>query len=96
MSKPLELVVYDLNSNHHLRAKSHPRSATARAKRLTDAELAAEYHSWDSICRREQWIEAVRGDDYTDRERRGQDQLYERLNTLYRFATHPHYDEETR
>jgi hypothetical protein len=63
-------------------------------KRLTDAELAAEYHSWDSLCRREQWIETVQGDEYTERERRGQKRMYDRLNTIYRFATHPHHDEE--
>lgn len=63
-------------------------------KRLTDAELAAEYFAQDSQCRHEQWIETVRGDeDYTSAERAGQSRMYDRLNTLHRFATLPHYDE---
>lgn len=64
------------------------------SKRLTDAELAAEYYAQDSKCRHEQWIETVRGDDdYTDAERAGQSQMYERLTALHRFATLPDYDE---
>jgi hypothetical protein len=63
-------------------------------KRLTDAELAAEYWAMDSRCRHEQWIETVRGeDDYTDDEARGQLRMYDHLNTFYRFATTPSYDE---
>lgn len=64
-------------------------------KRLTDAELAAEYYAQDSQCRHEQWIETVRGDDdYEDWERAMQSRMYERLSMLHRFATLSHYDED--
>jgi len=67
----------------------------ALAKRLTDAELAAEYHAQDGKCRHEQWIEAVRGeDDYEDWERAAQSRMYEQLTALHRFATIPAYDED--
>lgn len=69
--------------------------ASVQQKRLADSELAAEYYAQDSKCRHEQWVEAVRGDDYTDREREGQERMHERLNTLYRFATTPHHEAAT-
>jgi hypothetical protein len=81
MPKPLELVVHDLASNAHLVAKSHPRSATARKKRLTDAELAAEV--W---CHETEFRAAMIRGDYP---------ALDRLATIARFATHSHYDEES-
>lgn len=65
----------------------------ARAKRLTDAELAAEYWKLAEQCRYEQWIESVRafdGDELSDWEKAGAERKYAALDTLYRFATTPH------
>lgn len=50
-------------------------------KRLTDAELAAEFHNMDSDCQIA-WIDG----EHTDA-------MQERFVTLERFATLPHYDE---
>lgn len=66
----------------------------SQEKRLTDSELAAEYHAQDAKCRHEQWIETVRGDDdYEDWERAAQSRMYEQLTAIHRFATIPAYDE---
>lgn len=97
--KPLELTVYPKLERplygHQIegyRQQVKAEIELREAKRFTDAELAAEYYRMDGLCRKEQWIEAVR-DDYCEAERRGQAMMYDRLNTLYRFATLPHYDE---
>ena len=105
MNKPLELTIWTKDENHpgasntvyvngiHVRGDMVVDSKVRR-KRLTDAELAAEYHAQDSRCRHEQWIETVRGDDdYEDWERAMQSRMYEHLTALHRFATIPDYDE---
>jgi hypothetical protein len=85
---------YDLADGRHMLAREGA-DVLSRNKRLTDAELAAEYYAQDSKCRHEQWIETVRGDgDYTDEERAGQSRMYEQLTALHRFATMAHYDQE--
>lgn len=106
--RPLELVVYErvpgrpgrehtYNSPDGLWAypASHA-DGYALDKRLTAAELASEYWSQDAQCRKEQWIETVRGDDdYEDWERAMQSRMYERLSALHRFATMDDYDAPT-
>lgn len=77
--KPLELTVYDLEAFPHLTAKA--RTATRR-KRLTDAELAAEY--WAACAVVERAIHGGSGFVIP---------LARERNTMERFATHPHYDE---
>lgn len=57
-------------------------------KRLTDAELAAEYHANESAA----WLMAGRNPGHYD-----VDQAYkleDREVTLRRFAKHPHHDQE--
>jgi hypothetical protein len=71
-----------------------PYAVLARPVRFSDAELAAEYHKQDAKCRKEQWVESVRFEDYGDSDRELQAKLYDQLNTLHRFATQPHFDEE--
>jgi hypothetical protein len=90
--KPLELVMYD--KCWHDWAEC-PFRRRAYAKRLTDAELAAELYRQEALCRHEYWIETVRNvdGDYTDLERDAQKVMDDLVNTLYRFATHPHWDE---
>jgi len=107
MSKPLELAVFEKEPGRYggeARYNSpdgfwaYPASHVdgyAQAKRLSDAELAAEYHAQYSKCRDEQWIETLRDeDDYTDTERAAQSTMYEWLSMLHRLATLPHYDED--
>lgn len=66
----------------------------AAEKRLTDAELAAEYHSWHAHMNKMQWTEEVlmqQGEPEWPEET--WDRLGERGNTLHRFATLMSYDE---
>ena len=58
--------------------------------RLTEPELAAEYHEWNAHLNKLQWAEIASGDLLADE---AWDRLHGRLNTLYRFATSPHYFE---
>lgn len=93
---PLELTVY---ASHEVQDGAHAVSTVydspygpvfgwsadcmGRRKRLTDAELAAEYHAMDALLTHSEGAAlfiAV--------------QRMDRLRTLRRFATHPHYDEE--
>lgn len=63
-------------------------------KRMTDAELAAEYHSWHAHMNKMQWTEEVlmqQGEPEWPEET--WDRLGERGNTLHRFATLMSYDE---
>lgn len=68
-----------------------PAAITAVDKRFTDAELAAEYHAAHAIFQRNIWQEMSRGEDWTEEE---WTRLAEPLNSLHRFATLPHYDED--
>jgi len=104
--KALELTVYPMTCNHFGEVKYQAAhdglhleqiDELGEHKRLSDAELAAEYYAQDSRRRHEQWIEAVRGDeDYEGWERAAQSRMYEHLTMLHRFATLPHYDEATK
>ena len=60
------------------------------AKRLTDAELAAEYHAWDAHLKHLQWCELSSGDELG---RESWRKLNARLETLWWFTNLPHYDE---
>ena len=101
--KPLELQVFPLLKRPRYgygidpyREQWKRERKVILSKRLKDAELAAEYYAQDAQCRHEQWIETVRGDDdYEDWERAMQSRMYDRLSALHRFATLPHYDEES-
>ena len=83
--KPLDLTVHDLEAFPHLVAKAR---ATTRRKRLTDAELAAEYWFMDAVMA-DQMARATSG--YVA----PRDVLSARADfeVIKRFATHPHYDE---
>ncbi|WP_104087081.1 hypothetical protein [Arthrobacter sp. GMC3] len=63
-----------------------------KAKRLTDAELAAEYYKARAAYEKTKFNELSSGDDFTD-ERWAM--VEEPLNIIHRFATLPHYDEES-
>lgn len=60
-------------------------------KRFSDAELMSEYHKANSRRYQRQYNEASAGDDYTDE---NWDEHFNMQNALYRFAEHPHFDEE--
>ena len=85
--RPLVLTVYDLDAFPHLVAKAR---GAARAKRLTDAELAAEWHDWVAHMKHLQWSELSSEEPLTDEQWAP---VHARAMTLWRFATHPHYDE---
>jgi hypothetical protein len=61
-----------------------PYAIVAVDKRFSDAELAAEAHSADADCAHA-WVEGDWGFEMQDQ--------YE---TILRFATHPHFDEDTK
>lgn len=91
--KPLELTVFLRDEEHDYR---HPlgfwipeadADHWVEAKRLTDAELAAEH--W---CYCTGWFAAVRSDDDYDGAPATRE-LARRATILERFATLPHYDE---
>lgn len=59
-------------------------------KRFTDAELMAEYHKLNARRYQCQYNEMSSGDDYTEE---SWDEHFAMQNTVYRFATEPHYGE---
>jgi len=88
MSKPLELTVYPLlkrprygSQINAYRNQWMRERKVIKAKRFTDAELAAEFHSMD--CERR----ALQQDGYEYRWE------MERSWKLYEFAALPHYNE---
>lgn len=94
MNKPLELVVYERMDDLELDewCDGHYRDPDTgdvfafcygRAGRLTDAELAAEHHAAVLAVYRAR----VHHDDADWEKRLGQ------MQAMYRFATHPHYDD---
>ena len=86
--RPLVLTVYDLDAFPHLVAKAR---GAGRAKRLTDAELAAEYHSQ---CVDERMALAPpRYGGCSCHSAKDYARIEQIALTLWRFATHPHYDE---
>ena len=64
--------------------------ALSDEKRLTDAELAAEWHDWISHLKHLQWSELASENPLTDEQWAP---VNARAMTLWRFATHDHYDE---
>ena len=84
--KPLDLTAYDLEAFPHLVAKAR---ATTRRKRLTDAELAAEYWFMDAVMADQTARAASAGYVAPG------DVLSARADfeVIKRFATRPHYDE---
>lgn len=64
--------------------------ALRQAKRLTDAELAAEWHYQDNRCG--QKLEGY-GVSHDGSSMGSEDDEIEKLRIAYRFATLPHYDE---
>lgn len=108
--KPLELTVYDRNDDGDYLDSCTPNGRQfvialedvevySMHKRLTDAELAAEVHS-----QREVWAVALYDDvyaRYVDDEgeltsMRERFLMGEKAKALHRFATLPHYDEESK
>ena len=93
MSKPLELTVHEID-------RADPSMVVVKGfweyrpydpeKRLTDAELAAEYWNLNYFGSGAQFNEASSGDPYSEE---FWESHYERLDALYGFATLPHYDE---
>lgn len=64
-------------------------------KRLTDSELAADYHAWIAHMNKMQWTEEVlMKQDEPEWPENVWDRLGERASIIYRFATLPHYDED--
>lgn len=63
----------------------------SQQKRLTDSELAAEWHKQDSQCGQkfEGYAIAHNGEPLGTEE-----EEVEKLRTVHRFATLPHYDED--
>ena len=93
MSKPLELKVFPtfwLSGRIYSGSPGYPTDVdeAVAAKRLTDAELAAEWHANES----EAWIMAARHPEHYDADRAYM--LEDRESILRRFARLPHYDEE--
>ena len=96
MKKPLELRIFPPLRLAGDRPKDRLKLEFAKgaerrkseAKRLTDAELAAEHWCYCTL-----WFAAVRDDDGYDGapETRERDR---RAKVLERFATFPHYDDE--
>ena len=70
-----------------------PYAVLARDVRFSDAELMAEYHKLDCRLYQRQFNEVCSGDDYTEE---SWDRHTEMQNTVYRFATYPHFDETTK
>lgn len=64
----------------------------AAEKRLTDAELAAEYYAALAHFERMGFNEVSSGDDWDDAT---WVRIAKPMQTLHRFATLPHYDEPT-
>lgn len=104
MRKPLELVVHPpLHPVEREYIEDSRRRGTRpvfvdaarigmlHAKRLTDPELAAEYHAWVAHMNRMQWAELARGEDPEPEAVWAA--LGERAATLYRFALANHYDQ---
>ena len=60
-------------------------------KRLTDAELAAEWHDWVAHIKHLQWSELSSESPLLDEQWLP---IHARAMTLWRFATLPHYDGE--
>lgn len=100
MSKPLELTVYAKEPGRYGREATYhspdglwayPESHVdgyAAAKRLTDTELAAEWHANES----EAWLYLNRHPDHFKVDHA--ERLEEQESILRRFATLPHYDEQ--
>jgi hypothetical protein len=92
MSKPLELTIYPLDLSfpagyvlpRDSRVTFRAANRIARDKRLTDAELAAEYHG--------QAARVALIEDSSPHNSAGPS-AYRKLETLHRFATLPHHDE---
>lgn len=66
-----------------------PYAIVGRDKRFSDAELAAEY--WLLSSRRERMLAYDDGPNSETRKMAHQDR--ERMNTIHRMITQPHYDE---
>lgn len=98
MTKPLQLTVYPKLERPKrgedimaFRSQFIDEMLIIRAKRFTDADLAAEYHAADVHFQRSIWQEMARGEDWPDAE---WERIAHPVNALYRFATLPHYDEQ--
>lgn len=102
MSKPFELTVFPSEQECSCCGpiftmpdgevvRAYQADNMARQKRLTDAELAAEY--WrsreDFVC----IVEGIRWESMCDEWRLGEGSAIDRKFTLESFATLPHYDE---
>jgi hypothetical protein len=96
MKKPLELNVYPIWGDESLYADlpGHhwPTNVGYEVyrKRLTEAELAAEWHKQDNHCG--QVLEGY-GIAYNGEPLDTEEVEIERLHIVYRFATLPHHDE---
>lgn len=99
MNKPLELTAYPLDlgfpSGYVLprdtRVTFRAANRMAHEKRFTPAELAAEAWAARAAFDRTSFNEISSGDEFSDKRWA---YVTDRLNTLYRFATLPHYDED--
>lgn len=80
MSKQMEVVIQNLEDRMDLGAKAR---RLMKAKRFTDAELAAEWHFALAEAETWFWVNHEQGDD----------RLEEQAAIMHRFATLPHYDE---
>lgn len=91
MTKPLELKTYRrVAPGEDGFWEYRQRVIKAKQKRLTDPELAAEYFRAEYFRYRAEWQQLSSGMNFPDEAWTTQ---LDQLNTLYRFATHPHYDE---
>lgn len=110
MSKPLELTIYPrpIMKAHHqgpapyldmesgTLTSEHAANMLAGAKRLTEAELAAEY--WAQVHDSQYAMTCELAAEYKqgrEAAKRWGAQSTAKATTLHRFATHPHYFEAT-
>lgn len=93
--KPLELIAYPLDMSfprgyvlpRDTRVTFRAAERMAREKRLTNAELAAEYWKQEPVPDRVMECMGVSDPAH--------DEALEKVAILHRFATLPHYDEVT-
>jgi hypothetical protein len=94
--KALELKVYPEWRGYYREDDGSPLAnqlaadSYSRAKRFSGAEMAAEYHAWDAHLKHLQWCELSSGDELSEESWR---KLNARLETLWWFASLPHFDE---